>query len=57
MVSVGVWIISGGVWHMSGGVKMPYDAMSRNAHMKLDEIKKLNHPILDLNDVFCVQGD
>ena len=31
--------------------------VSRNAYMKLDEIKKLNHPILDLNDVFCVQGD
>ena len=30
--------------------------MSRNANIKLDEIKKLNHPILDLNDVFCVRG-
>ena len=34
-----------------------YVEVSRNAYMKLDEIKKLNHPILDLNDVFCVQGD
>ena len=34
-----------------------YVEVSRNAYMKSDEIKKLNHPILDLNDVFCVQGD
>ena len=34
-----------------------YVEVSRNAYMKLDEIEKLNHPILDLNDVFCVQGD
>ena len=30
--------------------------MSRSAYMKLDEIKKLNHLILDSSDVFCVQG-
>ena len=34
-----------------------YVEVARNAYMKLDEIKKLNHPILDLNDVLCVQGD
>jgi len=34
-----------------------YVAMSQNVYMKLDEIKKLNHPILDSSDVFCVQGD
>ena len=34
-----------------------YIAMSRNAYMKLDEIKKLDHPILDSSDVFCVQED
>ena len=34
-----------------------YVEVSRNAYMKLDEIKKSNHPILDSSDVFCVQGD
>ena len=38
-------------------IKNIYVEVSRNAYMKLDEIKKLNHPILDLNNVFCVQGD
>ena len=31
-----------------------YIAMSRNAYMKLDEIKNSNRPILDLSEVFCV---
>ena len=34
-----------------------YVEVSRNAYMKLDEIKKSNHPILDSSDVFCVHGD
>ena len=34
-----------------------YVEVSQNAYMKLDEIKKSNHPILDSSDVFCVQGD
>ena len=34
-----------------------YVEVSRNAYMKLDEIKKSNHPVLDSSDVFCVQGD
>ena len=34
-----------------------YVEVSRNAYMKLDEIKNSNHPILDSSDVFCVQGD
>ena len=42
---------------MSLAIDDIYVEVSRNAYMKLDEIKKLNHPILDLNDVFCVQGD
>ena len=38
-------------------VHMRYVEVSRNANMKLDEIKNSNHPILDSSDVFCVQGD
>ena len=38
-------------------MKNVYVEVSRNAYMKLDEIKKSNHPILDSSDVFCVQGD
>ena len=33
-----------------------YVEVSRNANMKLDEIKKSNHPILELSDVFVFRG-
>ena len=47
---------------LKGRLKADADAnvdveVSRNAYMKLDEIKNSNHPILDSSDVFCVQGD